>query len=162
MAGMDRQFAPSRMVFHFDKCGKVQTIRQFDGRKFDYTPRNQFEANYSMYPSTVVEQIRNEVSLTGLRALVTRLGGLREGRKSVIVVSEGYSNMLPAQLREEIAGFRGTGPGVGGMGLESAAEDTARFFSEADLQFELRQVYDAANRSNFGLCCDSILCIVFV
>ena len=141
----------SDLRFTRDHASTIQAIRQFDGRKFDYTPRNQFEANYSMYPSTVVEQIRNEVSLTGLRALVTHLGGLREGRKSVIVVSEGYSNMLPAQLREEIAGFRGTGPGVGGMGLESAAEDTARFFSEADLQFELRQVYDAANRSNTSL-----------
>ena len=138
----------SDLRFTRDHAAMIQTIQQFDGRKFDYAPRNQFEANYSMYPSTVVEQIRNEVSLTGLRALVTHLGGLREGRKSVIVVSEGYTNMLPAQLREEIAGFRGTGPGVGGIGLESAAENTARFFSEADIQFELRQVYDAANRSN--------------
>ena len=43
--------------------------------------------------------------------------------------------MLPAQLREEIAGFRGTGPGVGGMGFESAAENTARFFSEGRVNY---------------------------
>ena len=139
--------------FTRDHGALTRMIQQFDGRKFDYTPRNQYEDRYAMYPSTVVERIRNEVSFSGLRALVTHLGALREGRKSVIVVSEGYTNMLPPQLREEVAGFRGTGPGAGAAGgfEDSAAEDTARFFADADLQFELRRVYDAANRSNTSL-----------
>lgn len=132
----------------------INVINQFFGRKFDYTPRNQYEDQYAMYPAEVVERIRNQVSLSGLRAIVTRLGSLREGRKSVIVVSEGYTNALPPQLRDQVAGFRGLGnPNAGFTGgfEDSPMEETARFFAEADMQRELRRVYDTANKANTSL-----------
>ena len=74
-------------------------INNFVGRKFDYTPLNQLEANYMRYPTEQVEKIRNDVVMGALRGLSVRLGSLREGRKSVIFVSEGFTAMLPPQMR---------------------------------------------------------------
>ena len=42
-------------------------INNFVGRKFDYTPLNQLEANYMRYPTEQVEKIRNDVVMGALR-----------------------------------------------------------------------------------------------
>ncbi len=39
------------------------------------------------------------MSLSALKGLIIKLGGLREGRKALILVSEGYTNYLPPQMR---------------------------------------------------------------
>jgi VWFA-related protein len=133
----------------------ARAIEQFDGRKYDYTPRNQFEEQYANYPATVVERVRNEVSMSALRALVTRMGSLREGRKAIILVSEGYTNYLPPQLRDPVASMPGYGNPARRMpGAEAAGnlgEDRAAFFSQAEMLGELRRVYDAANRNNTAI-----------
>ena len=85
----------------------ARAIEQFDGRKYDYVARNEFEERYANYPASVVEQIRNDVSLGALKGLIIKLGGLREGRKALILVSEGYTNYLPAQLRSPVASMPG-------------------------------------------------------
>src|SRR5436190_6661668 len=74
-------------------------IQQFLGRKFDYTPRNQIEEKYAYYPAETVERIRNQVSLSAIEGLIVHMGTLKEGRKALLLVSEGYTNMLPPQLR---------------------------------------------------------------
>ena len=81
----------------------VRALRAFKGRKYDYDPINRYEQQYAYYPTTTVEKIRNDVSMSALRALAIHLGGLREGRKSIIVLSEGYSNYVPPQLRNSRA-----------------------------------------------------------
>ncbi|MBI5013424.1 MAG: hypothetical protein HZC06_12225, partial [Methylocystis sp.] len=53
------------------------------------------------------EGIRNQVSLSALKGLATYLGGLREGRKAIILVSEGYTNNLPPQLNDPVAAMPG-------------------------------------------------------
>ncbi len=129
-------------------------VRKFEGRKYDYRPRNDIEEQYSMYPATTVEQIRNQVSMSALKALVTHLGSLREGRKSVILVSEGYSNLLPPQLRDPIAAMPGIGnPGrlMPGLGQNDPNEERAQFLANADIQTDLREIYNAANRSNTAI-----------
>jgi VWFA-related protein len=129
----------------------VRALERFEGRKYDYRPLNDFEEKYTYYPAAVVERIRNEVVFTALRGLVTHLGSLREGRKAVILVSEGYSNTLPPQLNDPIAAMPGLGNPNRGQprtGEASIAEDRARFFAEADMQTELRDVYNDANRNN--------------
>lgn len=129
----------------------VSAIQKFEGRKFRYDPRNEFEQRYAQYPTEVVEQIRNQVVMTALRGLATRLGSLREGRKAIIFVSEGFTAMLPPQMRDPVA----TLPGVGNRrardpfaGQGDPREETAQFFAETDLQSQMRDVYDAANRNN--------------
>jgi VWFA-related protein len=132
----------------------VRGLEQFQGRKYDYTPRNQFEERYAYYPTEIVEKIRNQVSLSALKALIIHMGSLKEGRKALIVVSEGYTNALPPQLRDANAQFRGSGnpnafnPGVG---ANDPNEDRYRFFSNLDLESDLREVFDTANRNNVAI-----------
>ncbi len=138
----------------------VREIENWDGRKHDYTPRNEFEERYAQYPAEVVERIRNQVSLSALKTLVQGLGTVREGRKSVILVSEGYSNYLPPQLRDPVASMPGYGnPNARGRGgtagertpEEQRNEERAEFFSNTDLLTDLREVFKAANRSNVAI-----------
>ena len=130
----------------------VATIERFEGRKYEYEPRNQFEQQYAYYPTSVVERIRNQVSLSGLRALVTHLGGLREGRKALILVSEGYTNYLPPQLRDRSA-LSGVGnpnqrnPSAG----DNRREDTLALFADMDIAVDLQAVFNAANRGNTAI-----------
>lgn len=133
-------------------------ILRLDGRKFDYQPKNEFEEKYAYYPAETVERIRNQVSLSALKTLVQGLGSLREGRKSVILVSEGYSNYLPPQLRDPVAAQPGIGNPNRRGGLvgertpdENAAEERNAFFSNTDLLSDLREVFMAANRANVAI-----------
>ncbi len=129
----------------------VSAVQHFEGRKYDYQPRYPLEEQYAMYPAATVEQIRNQVTLSALESLVTHLGSLREGRKAVILVSEGFSGVLPAQLNDPMAAMPGIGnPAHGAQGLESVDDRTA-FFASLDIQEMLRPVYDAANRNNTAI-----------
>src|SRR5216117_740160 len=87
----------------------MRGLQQFEGRKYDYTPRNQFEEQYANYPTETVERIRNQVSLSALKSLIVHMGSLKEGRKTLILVSEGYSYMVPPQMRNANAQLPGLG-----------------------------------------------------
>ncbi|PYQ71707.1 MAG: hypothetical protein DMG01_25285, partial [Acidobacteria bacterium] len=73
-----------RMTRNHDAVMKA--MQQFQGRKYDYTPRNEFEERYANYPTEIVEKIRNQVSLSAIKSLVVHMGSLKEGRKSLILV----------------------------------------------------------------------------
>ena len=129
----------------------VHAIERFQGRKYDYTPRNALEDRYANYPTEVVERVRRQVSLSAIEGLSVKLGALREGRKAIVLVSEGYVALLPPQMRGAVA----TMPGLGNpnrnnpmAGENNITEDRARFSAELDVQSELQRVFDAANRSN--------------
>ena len=92
-----------------DHQSVVRMLERFEGRKFNYEPRNEIEQRYSLYPAEVVERIRREVALRALEGLSVKLGAFREGRKAVIVVSEGYTTVLPPQLRDPVASMPGFG-----------------------------------------------------
>ncbi len=76
-----------------------RAIDQFVGRKFEYEPKNEYEQKLVYYPTETVEKVRNQISLSAMESLVSHMGGLKEGRKTMVLVSEGYSNMLPPQMR---------------------------------------------------------------
>ena len=99
--------ASVRMTRNHDAV--IKAIQQFKGRKYDYTPRNQFEERYAYYPTEIVEKIRNQVSLSAIKSLIVHMGSLKEGRKTLILVSEGYTNMLPPQMRNANAQYPGSG-----------------------------------------------------
>ncbi|MFO7694356.1 MAG: VWA domain-containing protein [Vicinamibacterales bacterium] len=142
-----------QVTFTRDLDSIVSELRNFEGRKYDYRPRNPFEEQYAYYPAQAVETVRNEVTMTALRGLSVKLGSLREGRKAIIFVSEGFSSLLPPQMRDPNAQLPGMGnpaagnPSAGG-GL---AEDRARFRSDAELMADLRVVFDTANRHNTAI-----------
>ena len=59
-----------------------------------------FEEKYAYYPAATVEKIRNDVTMGALKGAAVKLGGLREGRKSIIFVSEGFTSTLPPQMND--------------------------------------------------------------
>jgi VWFA-related protein len=133
----------------------VSAINSFEGRKFRYEPRNQFEEQYARYPTETVEMIRNDVVMTALRGAATRLGSLREGRKALIFVSEGLTAMLPPQMRSADAslptGFTNPQARNPMAGENNPREDTMRFFAQSDLYSRMREVFTAANRNNTAI-----------
>jgi len=131
----------------------ASAIRSFWGRKYDYTARNLFEERYVNYVSTMeAERIRNQVTLSAIKALIVHLGGLKEGRKSLLLVTEGYTNTLPAQAQDQIAaepqgGARAPDP----IGGKSTRETSQEYFLQADMLSDIRLVYEMANRYNTAI-----------
>ena len=138
----------------------ASAIREFTGRKYDYTPRNAFEERYVHYVSTIeAERIRNQVTLTALKGLIIKLGGLREGRKAIVLISEGFTNSLPVQVNDQIATCNGAAcgnqprarpDGVGNPALQQRL-DSQEFFLQTDLLSDIRMVYELANRYNTAI-----------
>ncbi len=128
----------------------VRALESFEGVKYDYRPRNMYEHVYANFPTQTVEIIRNDVSLSALKALAIHLGGLREGRKSVIVLSEGYSNYVPPQLRniDALAGGLFNPMRYDPLAGESRMEETQQFFEMSYMRSELVYTADIANRNN--------------
>jgi VWFA-related protein len=132
----------------------IGAIQKFEGRKYRYEPRNLFEEQYQRAPTEIVEQIRNQVVMTALRGLSVRLGSIREGRKSIIYVSEGLQAMLPPQLRSADAsmGKLGNPQAFNPLaGENDSREQTAQTFATADLYSQLRDVFIAATRNNTAI-----------
>jgi VWFA-related protein len=135
--------------------GVINTVERFEGRKYNYEPINDVERGYvyKLNPQAI-EMIRRQVSLSALRGICTKLGSLREGRKSIIMVSEGYTSLLPPQLRSDLPGAIAT---PGDLTRDPFAaennpmEDRARFSADLDMTRELQDVFDTCNRQNTSI-----------
>jgi VWFA-related protein len=143
------------VVLNRNHQGVINTVEKFMGRKYDYEPINDVERGYvyKLNPQAI-EMIRRQVSLTAIRGICTKLGSLREGRKSLILISEGYTSLLPPQLRSNLPG------GIAAPGdltrdpfaaENNINEDRARFSADTDMMMELRDVFDACNRNNTSI-----------
>jgi len=144
--------ASVRMTRNHDAV--MRGLQQFLGRKYEYEPKNEFEEKYAYYPTETVERIRVQVSLSAIKALIVHMGSLKEGRKSLILVSEGFSYMVPPQMRNANA----TMPGLGNpnsnnpnAGTNDINEDRASWSASMDLESDLRNIYDTANRQNVAI-----------
>jgi VWFA-related protein len=139
--------------FSRDRNALMNAIDKFEGRKFDYRPRNMIEERYAYYPAAVVERLRNQLTMGALKAAAYRMGGLREGRKSIIFVSEGFTATLPPQLNDPISSMPGVGNPARGRQTPDAsqAQDRAEFFNTVDLNSEMRDVFEVANRQNTSI-----------
>ncbi len=126
----------------------ASAIARFEGRKFDYQPMNDIEARYAHYPANVVERIRTQITMGAMKALAIRLGGLREGRKAMLVVSEGFVGRLPAQLADPVADQPGLNNPNRQNPFAGAGDTTGDFFAQSDINRDLQEVYDVANRNN--------------
>src|SRR5947199_598029 len=115
----------------------VRGLQQFLGRKYEYEPKNQFEENYARYPTETVERIRNQVSLSAIKSLIVHMGSLKEGRKTLILVSEGYTYMVPPQMRNADAQMPGLGnPNARNpmAGTNDTNEDRAAWMAGMDME----------------------------
>jgi VWFA-related protein len=140
------------LTFTRNRDSMISAINHFEGRKGLYEPRNQFEEKYAYYPAQQVEQVRNDVTMTALQGAAVKLGGMRDGRKSVIFVSEGFTATLPAQVNDPIAAM----PRVGnrapaGAETNDPRAESQKFFNTADLMSRMREVYDTFNRNNTSI-----------
>ncbi len=135
--------------------GVINAVERFEGRKYNYEPINDVERGYvyKLNPQAI-EMIRRQVSLSALRGICTKLGSLREGRKSIIMVSEGYTSLLPPQMRSDQPGAVAM---PGDLTRDPFAaennlmEDRARFSADLDMTRELQDVFDTCNRQNTSI-----------
>ncbi len=137
--------------FSRNRDALISAINKFEGRKHDYRPRNMFEEQYAMYPAQTVERIRNQVTMSALKAASVRLSGLREGRKSVIFVSEGFTALLPSQMADPIASMPGYGNPNRGNPMAGQANDRQNFQATTDLLTEMQDVFRILNRENTSI-----------
>jgi VWFA-related protein len=138
--------------------GVINAVEKFEGRKYRYEPINAIENNYVFrLTPDAIEIIRRQVTLGAIRGLCTKLGSLREGRKSLILLSEGFNATLPPQMRSSLAGGAVGTTGVGGGTRDPFAadnnpmEDRVQFSAGMDMQRELQDVWDACNRNNTAI-----------
>src|SRR5262245_61214278 len=138
------------LSFTRNKKSLVSAIEHFEGRRFNYTPRNEFEEKYAYYPAQTVEMVRNQVTMTALRGAAIKLGGLREGRKHLILVSEGFTNLLPPQLNDPVAAM----PGMGNPNRNNpnaVVSDRAEFMASTDLLNDMQLIFQECNRNNTSI-----------
>jgi VWFA-related protein len=110
VAVMDPSTPVRALTFTRDHESIVSAMREFEGRRCEpevhgptcqgayMPPRNVFEKEYAYMGRGVVERVRREVTISALQGLAVRLGSLREGRKAVIYVSEGFGASLSMTL----------------------------------------------------------------
>ena len=143
----------SALTFTRNHSSLIGAINKFEGRKGIYEPRNEFEERYAYYPAQTVENIRNDVTMGAIKGAAVKLGSMRDGRKSIIFVSEGFTSTLPAQLQEPVAAL----PGVGGRRAPPGQDpnnqraESQAFFNSADLTNRLKEVFDTVNRNNTSI-----------
>jgi VWFA-related protein len=160
---IENQLAPNDMValmypltsindlsFTRNRKSLVSAIERFEGRRFNYQPRNEFEERYAYYPAATVERVRNEVVMSALKGAAIKMGGLREGRKSIIFVSEGFTNMLPPQLNDPIAAM----PGIGNTVRNNPSavnSDRSEWLAQTDMVSDLSRIFEEATRNNTSI-----------
>jgi len=156
MVGLMYPLEPTAgVVFTRDHAAVTRALRRFEGRKFNYEPKNDIEQSYvHRLPTEAVERIRNDVSLSAIEALMVRMGSLKEGRKALIVLTEGYTYMVPPQLRSRIAGvtdFDNPARNDPSAGQDSLIEQRAMASADFDMSIQLRELTGIANRNNVAI-----------
>ncbi|HSC27770.1 MAG TPA: VWA domain-containing protein [Vicinamibacterales bacterium] len=138
------------LTFTRNRRGLSSAIANFEGRRFNYEPRNEFEERYAYYPAAMVEKIRTDVTMSALRAAAVKLGGMREGRKSIIFVSEGFTGTLPPQLNDPVAAFPGLGNPARGR-TDVGVSERAEFLNNTQMISDLTEVFREATRNNTSI-----------
>src|SRR5688572_8960959 len=141
------------LLFTNDHASIVSAVQRFEGRKFDYVPRNRFEEQYSRIPPQDIERIRNDVVMDALSSVAVRMGSMRQGRKSIIFVSEGLTIMLPPQMQRLNAQdpIDPRSAVAGAAVQDSPQQQSAEFFNQAMVDSKLREVYRDVNRNNVSI-----------
>ena len=160
---IQNQLAPADMVaimypltpvrdlsFTRNKDSLMRAVEKFEGRRFNYLPQNEFEERYAYYPAATVERIRNQVVMDALKGAAVKLGSMREGRKSVILVSEGFTNLLPPQLNDPVAAMPGLGNTSRGR-VDAQNSDRAEFMAATDMFSELQDIFVDMTRNNTSI-----------
>jgi VWFA-related protein len=87
------------VAFARDREPVLKAIRGFYGRKADYAPKRPVEEGHLRYSPAQIETIRRQITMTALEGLSIHLGGIKQGRKSLIFVSEAFTEP-DAEIRD--------------------------------------------------------------
>jgi len=134
--------------FSRNRDAAISAIEHFEGRKFDYRPRNMMEEKYANYPAQVVERMRNQIVMDALKAAGFRMGALREGRKSIIFVSEGFISIIPSQINDPVASMPGYANPNKGNAQAAQATPQQQLMADADMYSDMNRMYGDLNRQN--------------
>ena len=151
-AAIESQFRPADLSgvmypltplsdFHLSHDRRIvgDAIRTLKGRSDDTIARNTYEENaMSLVGGWGTEPIRAEVSASALKALIVHLGGLTEGRKTIIWISDGSSAPVPVGGRISLPPVLRS-PGSSARGLSMFEDDYGR------------SVVDLANQYNVAI-----------
>ena len=78
-----------------DRDAVLKAISTFEGRKGDYAARSKFEETYMSRDPRTADISRAQVVSSALQALSMRLGENAQGRKALLLISEGFAPALP-------------------------------------------------------------------
>jgi VWFA-related protein len=141
------------ITFSRNHDATARQVMAFQGRKFDYTPKYPAEEVYMRMDPKSIEMLRTSVVTSALEGLCVYLGTLRDGRKTIVYVSEGLTTSIPAGVRTTgITGMQGTPtqPPPTGMAAEMQAQRTLQS-QQGMLLDRLRFIFAAASRSNTSI-----------
>jgi len=153
VALMTPLMSTAAVTFSRNHDATARQIMAFQGRKYDYTPRHPAEEVYQYLTTEQIENLRNQIVTTGLEGLCVYLGSVRDGRKSVIYVSEGLLSRIPAGT--QTTGLYG---GTGGAMIPpqtiqeqmvaSGASTAGQQAGQLNLLDLMKDIFLAASRSN--------------
>ena len=92
VAFMDPLTPVDAIKFTRDRTELVETVKRLQGRLGIYSPARSAMEEGHMYARDI-ERLRSEISLSAIKAASAFLGTLREGRKSIILVTEGMRGL---------------------------------------------------------------------
>ena len=155
VAFMDPLTPIDSLWFTRDRLELAEHVRKLIGRQGVYLPPRS-AAEEAQLERGDVERVRSEVTISAVKAAAVHLGGMRDGRKSIILVSEGLrgmmrdgqtliSDLVRAANDNNTAIFtvdpRGFGPQRFASLFEGVADDTGgQYFRSNDLDDSFRQV----------------------
>ena len=135
-------------TFSVDHDGTAAAIMKFRGRKYDYRAINADEDRYAHYPPETQEQIRNDATIRTLQSACSLMATLRDGRKTLLYVSEGMFATLPAGVRVN-SNF--SPPITPGTNAKSGAENSYEYFRSSDLLLHMQDIFRVATRGNTAI-----------
>lgn len=135
---------PGVLTFTYNHDGIARAVDKFEGRKYDYTPRNAYEERYQMSPPEIQEKMRNDLVVAALRTMCTYLGTMRDGRKTILYVSEGMAGTIPAGISTS-----GSMAPVPSSTIGTSREQN--FSNSASLLGDLVEVFRTAARNNTSI-----------
>jgi VWFA-related protein len=131
------------LTFSRDHDAIAANVMGFVGRKYEYAPMNALEARYQDLPPEQIEQMRNNITMAAITNVCEFLGTLRDGRKSLLWVTEGMSGSMPV-------GVQTTGSFAPNAG--TAQTDSQAFFDNAGLLLDVQtKIFRAATRNNVAI-----------
>jgi VWFA-related protein len=93
VAIMDPLTPADAIRFSRDRYALAETVRRLRGRLGEYIPPRSVIEEAHLRSREGVERLRSQVTLTALKSAAVELGSLRQGRKSIILISEGMRGL---------------------------------------------------------------------